>query len=221
MLPKNLPIFFCNFICYFFMASRSVSSIVCSTSFTVSINYDQNAVSFGKSYFSSNGNDGDKELFPKIIPSVKHIISISTSENHYACLDNDGNVFTFGLNGDGKLGIGDTGLLETCIPQKVNLPPCTQTSCGYYFTMCLSENGEVYSFGYNEDGQLGLGNNEERYYSPQLISSLKDVEFIECGENYTFCKTLNNEIFCWGCNYHGQLGLENTDNQNTPILCSS
>merc|ERR1712232_257903 len=95
-------------------------------------------------------------------------------------------------------------------------------SCGYHFTMCLSENGEVYSFGNNEYGQLGLGNNEN-YYSPQLISSLKDVEFIECGGYHIFCKTLNNEIFCWGYNCDGQLGLGNIieQYQNTPILCSS
>ena len=100
----------------------------------------------------------------------------------------------------GQLGIGDKDLSHTSIPQKVNLPPCKQISCGNNFTMCLSENGEVYSFGNNDYGQLGLGNNAENYNSPQLISSLKDVEFIECGGNHTFCKTLNNEIFCWGNN---------------------
>ena len=50
---------------------------------------------------------------------------------------------------------------------------------------------------------------------------MKGVEFIECGASYTFCKTFNNEIFCWGQNQFGQLGLGNNDNQNTPILCSS
>merc|ERR1712000_141789 len=101
-------------------------------------------------------------------------------------------------------------IYHTLIPQKVNLPPCTQISCGDDFTMCLSENG-----------QLGIGNNEESYNSPQLISSLKDVEFIESGDEHVFCKILNNEIYCWGSNYYGQLGLGNNDNQNTPILCSS
>merc|ERR1711991_272204 len=86
------------------------------------------------------------------------------------------------------------------------------------FTVCLSENGEVYSFGYNNNGQLGLGNNEESYNSPQLISSLKDIEFIECGGGHAFCKNLNNELYCWGESGYGQLGLENRNNQNTPIL---
>jgi len=84
----------------------------------------------------------------------------------------------------------------------------------------LSKSGKVYSFGENEDGQLGLGYNEDCYYTPQVIKSLKDVEFIECGGNHTFFKTLNNEIYCCGRNT-GQLGLGNYDNQYTPILCSS
>jgi len=200
---------------------RSVSNIVCSDSFTLCLNNDLNVVSFGRSTNGSHGHKEDNVFPPKIISSLNHIISISTFGGHCVCLDNDGNVSTFGSNQYGQLGIGNRDTLKyTSIPQKVNLPPCIQISCGGNFTMCLSESGEIYSFGNNETGQLGLGNNEN-YYSPQLISSLKDVEFIECGYSYTFCKTLNNEIFCWGYNCYGALGLDNTKNQKTPILCSS
>merc|ERR1712137_386368 len=142
----------------------------------------------------AHGHEEDNAFPPKIISSLNHIISISVGDNYCACLDNDGNIFTLGSNYCGKLGIGDKDISHTSIPQKVNLPSCTQISCGDNFTTCKSENGEVYSFGYNRNGELGLGNNEN-YYSPQLISSLKDVEFIECGPNHIFCKTLNNEIF--------------------------
>ena len=203
------------------MALRSVSNIVCSDFFTVCINNDQNVVSFGTAFKGAHGHEVMNVFPPKIISSLNHIISISVGDSHCACLDSDGNIYTFGKNDQGQLGIGDKDLEYTCIPQKVNLPPCTQISRGYNFTMCLDETGKVYSFGYNRYGQLGLGNNEDYYNSPQLISSLKDVEFIECGVNHTFCKTLNNEIFCWGRNTSGQLGLGHTDNQNTPILCSS
>ena len=179
------------------MALRRVSNIVCSSDFTVCINNDQNVVSFGRSTNSAHGHKEQDVFPPKIISSLNHIISISVGEDHCACLDNDGNVFTLGDNHYGQLGIGDKDLSHTSIPQKVDLPPCTQISCGDNHTICLNESGEVYSFGRNDNGQLGLGNNES-YYSPQLISSLKDVEFIECGGYHTFCKTLNNEIYCWG-----------------------
>merc|ERR1712100_785100 len=90
----------------------------------------------------------------------------------------------------------------------------------FLVTMFLTEDGLLYSVGYNYYGELGLGNNILSYNSPQLVESLKDVEFIECGSSFTFCKTLNG-TYCWGFNLTGQLGLENRDNQNTPILCSS
>ena len=202
------------------MALRSVASIVCSNDFTVYINNDHNVLSFGTSTRGAHGHEEDNVFPPKIISSLNHIISISTYGYHSICLDNNGNVYAFGNNLRGQLGF-DADEPFISIPKKVNLPPCTQISCGSTFTMCLSENGEVYSFGNNEQGQLGVGNNEESYNSPQLISSLKDVEFIECGSEHTFCKTLNNEIYSWGVNISGQLGLENNDNQNTPILCSS
>merc|ERR1712100_413684 len=203
----------------------SVSSIVCSYDFTVCINNNKNVVSFGRSRSGAHGHKEDNVFSPKIIPTLNLIISISVcwdqNGGHCACLDNDGNVFTFGDNEYGKLGIGDKVKSFTSIPQKVNLPPCQQISCGTNHTTCLSENGEVYSFGYNATGQLGLGNFENSYNTPQLISSLKDVEFIECGYSYVFCKTFNNEIYCWGNNFYGQLGLGNINNQYTPVLCSS
>ena len=107
------------------------------------------------------------------------------------------------------------------IPQKVNLPPCKHVSCGENFVICLTENGVLYSFGNNEEGQLGLGNNEELCYSPQKIESLKDVEFIECGSAHAFCKTLSNEIYSWGYNHYGQLGHGDCDTQSQPKKCSS
>ena len=203
------------------MALRSVSNIVCSTDFTVCINHDKNVVSFGISDDGAHGHEKSNVFPPKIIPLLNNIKLLSVGEYHCGCLDNDGNVFMFGNNEYGQLGIGDEDLSHTSVPQKVDLPPCKDVSCGFEFTMCLSETGEVYSFGRNKNGELGIGNTEESYYSPQLISSLKDVEFIESGGYHTFCKTLNNEVFCWGDNKYGQLGLENRDKQNTPILCSS
>ena len=206
---------------------RTISTVVSGNDHTLCISNENTVFSIGYSEDSAHGftskNSSSFDLSsPKMIPSLIHIKSVVSVHTHSVCLDNDGNVFTFGSNLFGLLGIGVDGesLKSTHIPQKINLPPCKQVSCGNEFTICLTEDGLVYSFGYNFYGQLGLGN-DEIYNSPQLISSLKDVEFIECGSFFTFCKTFNNEIYCWGYNDYAPLGLENTDNQNIPILCSS
>merc|ERR1712227_632983 len=107
------------------MALRSVSNIVCSYDFTVCINNNQNLVSFGHSERNGHGHKEYNVFPPKIISSLNHIISISSSMYHCACLDNDGNIYTFGVNDHGQLGIGNEELPHS-IPQKVNLPPCTQ-----------------------------------------------------------------------------------------------
>ena len=202
------------------MACRSASTFVCSGDLNLSITNDSNVSSFGSSWTGTLGHEEKQVFSPKIIPTLKYIKCIHVRD-HSICLDYDGNVYTFGRNYYGQLGIGvdRNTLVFTHIPQKVNLPPCKQVGCGEEFTICLSESGVLYSFGYNVEGQLGLGNNE-RYNSPQLIESLKDIDFIDCALNHTFCKTKNNQIFVWGFNVFGELGLGNNDSQNTPIQCT-
>jgi len=198
-------------------------TLVCSGESTHCINNDGNVISVGYSDCGAHGHDEDLVFPLKMIPTLNHIVSIDISLYHSICLDIDGNVFTFGKNDFGQLGIGSdfSTVPYTHFPQKITLPPCVQVACGDFFSFCLSDNGQLYSFGCNERGELGIGNNTQwMCNSPQLVESLKDVEFIECGGFHSFCKTNNNEIFCWGDNVLGQLGLKNTF-QHSPILCSS
>ena len=202
--------------------SRCVSTIVSGSTHTLSLNHDGFVFSFGYSTCEVHGHEKKLVFLPTIIPTLHNIKSITTG-THTVCLDYDGNVYTFGSNSFGQLGIGvdkDT-LLSTHIPQKVNIPPCKEVSCGNTFTICFTNDGFLYSFGNNNFGQLGIGSNEKSYNSPQLLSSITDIEFIECGGEHAFCKTLHNIVYCWGFNNNGQLGLGNVINQNTPILCSS
>ena len=172
----------------------------------------------------SNGVHGHEEesVFPfKKIPSLKNIKSISCSGEQTMCLDYNGNVFIFGSNHYGKLGIGKYAntLRFTHEPQKIDLPPIREVCCGSFFNICLSEDGEVFSFGRNSKGELGLGNNVD-YNLPQKIESLKDVDFIECGIDFSFAKC-NNAVYCWGNNTKGQLGNGNTTNINEPTKCNN
>ena len=207
------------------MATRSSCNLICSRYHSVCLSKDGYVESFGYSISGTHGHEENEVFTPTRIPTLKNIQQIATSEINITCLDYDGNVFTFGCNKYGQLGIGvDSDKLSyTYTPQKVNLPPCIQVSSGNYFTICLSEERLLYSFGINYTGELGIGyQNLKNYNTPQKITSLKEVEFIECGvDNHSFCKTLENEIYSWGGNSTGQLGLGNSRTQNSPMLCSS
>ena len=157
---------------------------------------------------------------PRIVPLLTNIISVAIGYTHVICLDRNGTVFSFGYDfgWEDLESIFSDNLKILSRPQRINITPICQISCGDSFTICLSEENELYSFGDNYYGQLGLGNNES-YNSPQLISSLKEVEFVECGGSHVFCKTLNNEIYSWGNNYDDRLGRGDRKARNAPRLC--
>ena len=203
------------------MAYRSLPSCVCSNSFTLFISNDETVLSLGSSDKGATGHE-EEVLSPKQISSLQHIKSVAVGREHSICLDYDGNVFTFGNNQCGQLGIGvdRNTLQQTHVPQKVNLPPCKQISAGESFNVCLSKDGLLYSFGFNYDGRLGLGDDIYSYDSPQNIPSLKDIEFVECGNHFTICKTQTNDVFSWGLNDYGQLANGKLgENQFSPGNC--
>ena len=79
------------------MSYRSVSTISCA-SVTVCINDSNDVLSFGNSKSGAHGFEEEQVFPPQIIPSLHNIVSISCSVYHTVCLDNEGNVFTFGSN---------------------------------------------------------------------------------------------------------------------------
>ena len=84
----------------------------------------------------------------------------------------------------------------TYVPQKIDLPPIKEVYCGNFFNVCLSEDGEEFSYGGNSKGQLGLGNNVN-FNRPQKIESLKDVDYIEPCIDFAFAKSFDS-LYCWG-----------------------
>ncbi len=82
----------------------------------------------------------------------------------------------------------------------------------------INSKGEVYAWGKNYNGQLGLGNTENQN-SPVKIEGLASVEEIYISNNYfgsAYARTTSGELYVWGNNNYGQLGIGNTENQNTP-----
>lgn len=88
--------------------------------------------------------------------------------------------------------------------------------CGCFHTICISDGGDVYSFGCNIQGQLGTGDNESRNI-PYHISNLPLITKVSCGEYFTLCLDESGYLWSFGENNRGQLGIGNCESQNTPI----
>ena len=72
-----------------------------------------------------------------------------------------------------------------------------------------------FSWGYNDNGQLGLGNDNEQT-TPQKIEFFKnpfEILNFQCGFNHNLCLTKNG-LFSWGNNDYGQIGPEHDKYEN-------
>ena len=137
--------------------------------------------------------------------------------SHTITLADNGAVYAFGRNNCGQLGIGNhTYYTSISTPTHIpNLPKIKEVACGGWFTVCVDEEGGMWSFGYNYFGQLGLGNTTD-YNTPQKIPDIPLVQSVACGVCHTLFITNDAKLWSIGMNNFGQLCLGNKENQITP-----
>jgi len=97
----------------------------------------------------------------------------------------------------------------------------TKIATSYVHAITLTNNGKVYSWGENGDGQLGLCN-RNNVNSPHLVTVLSEkfIKDIHVGGYHVYFSTDSDEYYCCGWNKHGQLGLGHYEIVDRPTLFS-
>ncbi|XP_055123860.1 X-linked retinitis pigmentosa GTPase regulator isoform X8 [Symphalangus syndactylus] len=174
---------------------------------------DSGAVfTFGKSKFAEN-NPG-KFWFKNDVP-----VHLSCGDEHSAVVTGNNKLYMFGSNNWGQLGLGSKSAVSkpTCVkalkPEKVKL-----AACGRNHTLVSTEGGNVYATGGNNEGQLGLGDTEERntFHVISFFTSEHKIKQLSAGSNTSAALTEDGRLFTWGDNSEGQIGLKNVTNVCVP-----
>ncbi|XP_077393631.1 RCC1 and BTB domain-containing protein 1 isoform X2 [Festucalex cinctus] len=135
-----------------------------------------------------------------------------------------GEVVTWGYNNCGQLGTGNMALQSypRLIPYYLEKKKVVSIVCGQNWSIALVDNGEVYGWGNNTNGQLGIGNTSNQL-SPCRILELPAiyVQQIVCGYAHTLALTDEGVLYAWGSNTYGQLGTGNKINQLVPVQIMS
>ena len=150
--------------------------------------------------------------------SIKAAISISQSQLMF--VTDEDQVYCFGNNTHGCLGLGDKTncfdgpVLNSTLSGKQLIDVCS----GFRHCIGLTRNGLCYAWGDNSFGQLGIGSIESQCI-PNLVDRLNNEEIVQicCGSNHSMALTSNEEVFAWGQNTFGQLGDSTYKFKTSPI----
>ncbi|MEU8540307.1 Ig-like domain repeat protein [Streptomyces sp. NPDC048717] len=143
------------------------------------------------------------------LPAGVQVASLaSKGEYHSVALTTDGRVFAWGYNGVGQLGDGTT--TSRSIPIEVHIPAgvrITAVSTGYYFSMALTSEGRVLTWGNNTEGQLGDGTTTARHTPVEVhLPAGTEIAAISGGGEHATAVTTDGRVLAWGRNTYGQLG---------------
>jgi alpha-tubulin suppressor-like RCC1 family protein len=93
----------------------------------------------------------------------------------------------------------------------------TDVTAGYYHGMAVGEGGSVYTWGFNFDGQLGLGDHSvgTNRNVPTEVPGVNKVVAVAAGTRHSFALSRDGTAMACGWNSGGQLGLGDIDDRDT------
>ena len=123
--------------------------------------------------------------------------------------------FLGGANDFGQIGQGfSSSNLQPMTPIGLGTS-ANQMAYGAEHGLVVDDNGQVWTWGNNNYGQLGLGDNVLRY-TPTQVAGLSDVARVYAGAYSSYALTKYGDLYSWGRNQDGQLGIDSTVDQNIP-----
>ena len=171
---------------------------------------------YSPSYFNKSHING--ESYKKVISGTNHVIILSEQKN----------VYTFGCNDFGQIGVAPKRVFHHFQINKLYEKNVEDIFTGDDHSFLTKyENGEkiLKAWGNNRNGQLGIGsfpknpNDNFSIYIPTKVvfpgNPNISVKKVEGGNETSICLTDDNRVFVWGLNDFSQLGLKIKD-KNIP-----
>ncbi|MEW5317488.1 MAG: hypothetical protein WDW38_008779 [Sanguina aurantia] len=94
-----------------------------------------------------------------------------------------------------------------------------QVSCGARHSMAVDTAGRVWAWGWGAHGQCGHRDQED-VLSPRVVAALGGLNMVAAagGLGHTLALSDTGDVYAWGWNDSGQLGLGHTQSANAPQL---
>uniref|UniRef100_A0A8C6ZBV3 non-specific serine/threonine protein kinase n=1 Tax=Nothoprocta perdicaria TaxID=30464 RepID=A0A8C6ZBV3_NOTPE len=171
---------------------------------------------------------GGGKSTPQKLDAIKSGCSarqVCAGNTHFAVVTVEKELYTWvnmqgGTKLHGQLGHGDkASYRQPKHVEKLQGKAIRQVSCGDDFTVCITDEGQVYAFGSDYYGCIGI----DKAQGSEVLEPLQldffltnPVEQVSCGDNHVAVLTRNREVYTWGCGEYGRLGLDSEEDHYTP-----
>ena len=214
----------------FVRTKKRVQHVSCGADHTLAIDDTSSAYSWGRGNYGALGQGDTRSRWHPIRIQCAQGVNglkwsmVAAGAKHSLFLAVDGNLFTCGHGGNGRLGLGNTS--GQLYPEKVTEPSGVKyryVSAGEAHSAVVATSGSLYTFGCGRHGRLGHGI-EEDLDAPTAVDTLQRVHVLQsaCGLAHTVVLSASGELFSCGMAEQGQCGQDpngatgETPNVTTP-----
>jgi alpha-tubulin suppressor-like RCC1 family protein len=142
---------------------------------------------------------------PGAVSGLTNVTAIGLGTLHALAVRSDGTVWAWGSNNSGEIGDGTSGTTRWSPVQVTGLTNMTAVQGGFYFSAALDQTGTIWTWGQNDQGQLGIGTNTS-HLTPVAVTSLSNVTQIASGPYHTVALRADGTVWTFGGNSEGQIG---------------
>ena len=208
-------------------ASGQVIQIAAGGDHSLALTSTGQLYAFGRNFFgqlgrpgnSGTGNPNPEAALVELLGASGPVVQIAAGGDHSLALTSTGQLYAFGRNFFGQLGIATNSGTGNPNPEAalVSLPgasgPVVQIAAGVNHSLALTSTGQLYAFGGNRYGQLGSATNsgtDNPSPAPApvgiQVSSGQVIQIAADGEQ-SLALTSTGQLYAFGANYVGQLGI--------------
>lgn len=202
--------------------SKKVVAVAAGYSFSVALLSDGSVYAWGINDKNQTGVDGETSVHaPTVIEGVT-ATAIAAGENNAAAIGHDGLIWSWGGNAGGQVSKSSLDVGKPSLPTQY-------TSSTTYFAKQVTINnqtlsfvtlaGEVKSRGGNLNGEFGNGTTSDQPTGVLKSASFAEgvlIDTVALGGTFALALCSEGEVYAWGDNAGGQLGLGDTESRSTP-----